>query len=115
MKKVKTKINKSAKAALVLIATLFIICGDLMIQGGQNEVFATTLSDNDIDTTPISTSEFVMVGGDWVTPTAVHGRTVNVVLPVVNMSITNLTNVIVTPVIASDTKEWPFEIQTKGE
>lgn len=70
--------------------------------------------DDTADTTPISTSDFIMVGGDWVTPTAVYGQTVNVVLPVVNMSVTGLTNVIVTPVIASDSKEWPFEIQTSG-
>ncbi|MBQ1172622.1 MAG: hypothetical protein IIX48_08520 [Lachnospiraceae bacterium] len=114
MKKVKRNLNKIAKSLTMLAVTLFVICGAFIIQGEQTEVYATTLSDNDIDTTPVSTSEFIMVGGDWVTPTAVHGRTVNVVLPVVNMSVTNLTNVIVTPVIASDTKEWPFEIQTSG-
>ncbi|MCH5280041.1 MAG: hypothetical protein J1E61_01125 [Lachnospiraceae bacterium] len=64
--------------------------------------------------TPISTNEFIMVGGNWVTPVATYGRTVNVVLPLVNMSTTNLNNVIVTPVIASDTADWPFEIQTSG-
>lgn len=63
---------------------------------------------------PISTSDFVMVGGDWVTPVATYGRYVNVVLPLVNMSTTNLNNVIVTPVIASNTAEWPFEIETSG-
>ncbi len=68
----------------------------------------------DFDTTPISTSNFVMVGGSWVTPTAVYGRTVNVVLPVVNMSTTPLSNVIITPVISTNTGEWPFEIQTSG-
>ena len=118
MKKVKRNLNKIRKSVTMLAIALFVICGAFIIQGGQTDVFATTLSDNDmeddIDTTPISTSDFIMVGGDWVTPTAVHGRTVNVVLPVVNMSVTNLTNVIVTPVIASDTKEWPFEIQTSG-
>ncbi len=63
---------------------------------------------------PTTTNEFIMVGGNWVTPVATYGRTVNVVLPVVNMSTTHLTNVIVTPVIASDTTEWPFEIETSG-
>lgn len=63
---------------------------------------------------PTTTNEFIMVGGDWVTPVATYGRTVNVVLPVVNMSTTHLTNVIVTPVIASNTTEWPFEIETSG-
>ena len=63
---------------------------------------------------PVTTNEFILVGGNWITPVATYGRTVNVVLPVVNMSTTNLTNVIVTPVIASNTTEWPFEIETSG-
>ncbi len=114
MKKIKIYFNKVRRKAVLLMVMLLMACGGFMVQGAQTDVFANTLSGNDIDTTPISTSDFIMVGGDWVTPTAVHGRTVNVVLPVVNMSVTNLTNVIVTPVIASDTKEWPFEIQTSG-
>ena len=68
----------------------------------------------DDEPTPTSTNEFIMVGGNWITPVATYGRTVNVVLPVVNMSTTHLTNVVVTPVIASNTSEWPFEIETSG-
>lgn len=80
---------------------------------GMNDL-GDGVDSSDIDTTPISTNEFIMVGGDWITPTAVYGQNVNVVLPIVNMSVTNLYDVIVTPVIASDSKEWPFEIQTSG-
>lgn len=94
--------------------------------GGSSENPGSTGNDEDTENagnagnigieepTPISTSEFVMVGGDWITPVATYGRTVNVVLPLVNMSTTNLNNVIVTPVIASNTTDWPFEIETSG-
>ena len=63
---------------------------------------------------PTSTSDFVMVGGNWVTPVATYGQVVNVVLPVVNMGGVNLANVTVTPVISNLVSEWPFEIETSG-
>ncbi|MCR5283224.1 MAG: hypothetical protein K6E18_07615 [Lachnospiraceae bacterium] len=66
------------------------------------------------NTTPSSTSDFIMVGGNWVTPTVSYGQSVAVVLPVVNMSQTNLVNVTVTPVISNSVQEWPFELQTSG-
>jgi len=66
-------------------------------------------------TTPTSSSDFIMVGGNWITPTARYGQYVNVVLPVVNMMQgVNLNNVVVTPVVATSTSEWPFEIETSG-
>ena len=79
MKKIKIYFNKVRRKAVLLMVMLLMACGGFMVQGAQTDVFANTLSGNDIDTTPISTSDFIMVGGDWVTPTAVHGRTVNVV------------------------------------
>ena len=63
---------------------------------------------------PSSTSDFVMVGGNWITPVATYGQYVNVVLPVVNMSGVNLGNVTVTPVTSNLVSEWPFEIETSG-
>lgn len=106
-KEVKSTLNK----ALALVAAM-LIC---LLAAGKN-VSAATVSDNGMDEepAPVSASDFIMVGGNWVTPTAVYGRTVNVVLPIVNMSNRHLTNVIVTPVIASNTTEWPFEIETSG-
>lgn len=96
----------------VLLGTAVLSMTFMLMAAGSTPVCAETVSDN--DPVPTTTNEFIMVGGNWVTPTAVYGRTVNVVLPVVNMSNTNLTNVIVTPVISSDTGEWPFEIETSG-
>lgn len=64
---------------------------------------------------PTSSSDLIMVGGNWVTPTARYGQYVSVVLPIVNMMQgINLTNVIVTPIVATNTSEWPFEIETSG-
>lgn len=66
------------------------------------------------DTTPTTTNNNIMVGGNWVTPVANAGQQVNVVLPVVNMGRTRVKNVVVTPVISEDAAKWPFEIETSN-
>ena len=68
-------------------------------------------NDAPVDTTPRSSNSNIMVGGNWVTPVANAGSHVNVVLPVVNMGKDMVRDAVVTPVIASDSKEWPFEIE----
>lgn len=86
---------------------------DAMLSGedGAND----SSSDTETSTAPTSSSDLIMVGGNWVTPTAYYGRPVNVVLPIVNMMKgINLANVIVTPVTEIATTEWPFEIETSG-
>ena len=66
------------------------------------------------DTTPTTTNNNIMVGGNWVTPVANAGQHVNVVLPVVNMGRNRVKNVVVTPVISEDAAKWPFEIETSN-
>ncbi len=61
-----------------------------------------------------STNPFILPGNTWVAPVAKHGEDVIVVLPIVNMFKYNLQDVIVTPVLASKTDEWPFEIISTG-
>ena len=87
----------SAKAAI-----------DALVAGDDNN------GQDDASVNPSSTSDFVMVGGDWVTPVATYGQNVNIVLPVVNMGSVNLANISVTPVISNSVTEWPFEIETSG-
>lgn len=70
--------------------------------------------DSDEKTTPSSTSDFVMVGGNWMTPNVAYGQYVDIVLPVVNMGVANLNNVTVTPVISNTVNEWPFVVETSG-
>lgn len=48
---------------------------------------------------------------NWGTPTATHGQTVNIVLPLVNLGTDNLTNIIVSPELSTSADEFPFEIQ----
>lgn len=76
---------------------------------------SATPDDSDTpDTTPTTTNNNIMVGGNWVTPVANAGQQVNVVLPVVNMGRTRVKNVVVTPVISEDAAKWPFEIETSN-
>lgn len=70
-------------------------------------------SGNEEDTT-VTPDHFLMVGGDWVTPVANAGQSVNIVLPVVNMGKTMVTNAVVTPVLSTDTATWPFEITSSN-
>ena len=66
------------------------------------------------DPQPSTTNSNIMIGGNWVTPTANAGQYVNVVLPVVNMGRTWVDHVVVTPQISQDAATWPFEIETSN-
>ncbi len=72
-------------------------------------------SDDDEDeeeeeTVVVNADHFLMVGGNWVTPVANAGQSVSIVLPVVNMGKTDVSNAVVTPVLSTDSTVWPFEI-----
>ncbi len=58
-----------------------------------------------------STSEYIGLYSNWEVPTAVYGKTCQVVLPVINYCEEYLSEVVVTPVISVDSKVWPFEIE----
>lgn len=70
-------------------------------------------------TAPDTTSGQTEAGSDvnislldnWGTPVATYGQTVNIVLPLVNLGTDNLTNIIVTPELSTNTEEFPFEIE----
>ncbi|MCD8097408.1 MAG: hypothetical protein LUE31_05100 [Lachnospiraceae bacterium] len=72
-------------------------------------------SDDDEDeeeeeTVVVNADHFLMVGGNWVTPVANAGQSVSIVLPVINMGKTDVSNAVVTPVLSTDSTVWPFEI-----
>lgn len=56
-------------------------------------------------------TDYVQVGGNWVTPVATYSQRVNVVLPIVNMAKEDAADVIVTPVLDTDPENWPFDIE----
>lgn len=66
--------------------------------------------DDDEDDPVVNPDHFLMVGGSWVTPLANAGQDVSIVLPVVNMGKTMVTDAVVTPVLSTETTSWPFEI-----
>ncbi len=66
--------------------------------------------DEEEEEVPVNADHFLMVGGSWVTPVATAGEQVSIVLPVVNMGKTMVTDAVVTPVLSTDTTAWPFEI-----
>lgn len=70
--------------------------------------------EDDDDPAPVSADHLLMVGGNWVTPVANAGQAVSIVLPVVNMGKTMVTDAVVTPVLSTDTTSWPFEITSSN-
>ncbi len=84
-----------------------------------NEVLNPPADDNtdeeeEEEPAPANADHFLMVGGNWVTPVANAGQTVSIVLPVVNMGKTMVTDAVVTPVLSTDTAVWPFEITSSS-
>ncbi len=63
---------------------------------------------------PANADHYLMVGGSWVTPVAAAGKEVSIVLPVVNMGKTMVTDAVVTPVLSTDATVWPFEITSSN-
>ncbi|MBS6396907.1 MAG: hypothetical protein KH452_07120 [Clostridiales bacterium] len=70
--------------------------------------------DDEEEEVPVNADHFLMVGGSWVTPVANAGQEVSIVLPVVNMGKTMVTDAVVTPVLSTDTTAWPFEITSSN-
>lgn len=57
-----------------------------------------------------ASSNYIKPGNYWFTPTVKHGEYVTITLPIVNMTPYNIKDVIITPIISGDKKNWPFEI-----
>lgn len=70
--------------------------------------------DEEEEDPPVNPDHYLMVGGSWVTPVANAGEAVSIVLPVVNMGKTMVTDAVVTPVLSTETGEWPFEITSSN-
>lgn len=71
--------------------------------------------DEEDEPDPVVTPDhLLMVGGSWVTPVADAGEAVSIVLPVVNMGKTMVTDAVVTPALSTDTASWPFEITSSN-
>lgn len=63
---------------------------------------------------PSNASDFLALADNFSTPVANHGKTVNVVLPVINLSEATLSDIVVTPIVDASVSKWPFELETAG-
>lgn len=61
-----------------------------------------------------STSEFLIVGDCVPTPTASYGQKVHVILPIYNMGLETVTNLVITPTVSTKAEDWPFRLDTVG-
>lgn len=61
-----------------------------------------------------STSEFLIVGDCVPTPTASYGQKVHLILPIYNMGVETVTNLVITPTVSTKAEEWPFRLDTVG-
>lgn len=66
------------------------------------------------DTTTNTINSKIMLCDNWEIPTVTYGQQVNIVLPLVNMDKTNVTDVIISPVVSTETASFPFEIEKTG-
>jgi len=112
-----TKLNDKITKAMAQIETMDTITGvnDYVTKtkADMDKIVNPPKDDDDDDeddTTTTTADHFLMVGGSWVTPVCNAGQAVSIVLPVVNMGKTNVTDAVVTPVLSTDTATWPFEI-----
>lgn len=112
------KIEDIAKQYMLLLDDSSKISSDMIEECVEEakEKMDAVLQEKTVDepAAPSSTSDFIMVGGNWMTPSVTYGQPVDIVLPVVNMGMTNLSNVTVTPVISNSVNEWPFVVETSG-
>lgn len=68
----------------------------------------------DIDNGVSSTSEFLIVGDCVPTPTARYGQSVHLILPIYNLGVETVTNLVITPTVSTKVEEWPFRLDTVG-
>lgn len=63
---------------------------------------------------PSSTSDFLTLADTYLTPSVKYGQAVTIVLPVINYSPTELSDVMVRAKVSNLVSEWPFEPTSAG-
>ena len=104
-----------------IIAFAFIvgfICAALLTE--PTDAYADTTSDNSTSSTTTtshtdysgaySSSNYIKTGNYWFTPSGKHGELVTITLPIVNMTPYTIKDVVISPIISGNKKDWPFEI-----
>lgn len=83
------------------------------VSGEKEDTEDTSTKDSE-ENTVSSTSEFLIVGDCVPTPTASYGQKVHIILPIYNMGVETVTNLVITPTVSTKAEEWPFRLDTVG-
>lgn len=70
--------------------------------------------DSGDDTESANINSKIMLCDNWQIPKVTYGQKVNIVLPLVNMDDYTITDIIIAPVISTETASFPFEIEKTG-
>lgn len=74
------------------------------------EVVQETPTESETETVNVN-SNIIVGGKEYDTTTANAGQQCEIAVPLVNLGDTNVTNVVITPVLSSDVTAWPFDIE----
>ena len=78
----------------------------------EPEVPATPSEPEEEEEEKIEVNSNIIIGGkEYDTTTANAGQHCEIAVPLVNLGETNVTNVVITPVLSSDVTVWPFDIE----
>lgn len=82
-------------------------------QGGEQKADTTQSGEQKTETTeqtPGVNSNVIIGGKEYDTAVANAGEECTIAVPLVNLGDTDVTNVVITPVLSEDAQSWPFEI-----
>ena len=112
-----SKVISFAFAAVFASAAFMTGTTDIYATTSDNSSSGTTSSTSTSTTTPnkdytgaYSSSNYIKPGNYWFTPSAKYGELVTVTLPIVNMTPYTIKDVVITPIVSGNRKDWPFEI-----
>ena len=106
------KLNDTFYSAVYYIANTEMSVSELWAYVGEMKAKLDAVVPDVSVTKP--TTEFLQVGTNWETPSVSYGQQVSIVLPIINLGSEELTDLVVSPVVSNDVKEWPFEPDTTG-
>lgn len=101
----KEKMEKIFSSAIYYIANTDMTIDELnaYVSGVKGDLEAAAA-----ETVSATTSEFLRVADNWITPTVSYGQTVSIVLPIMNFGTDELTDLIIEPQVSPIVSEWPF-------
>ncbi len=75
-----------------------------------NSTSSTSTTANKDYTGAYSSSDYIKPGNYWFTPSGKYGELVTITLPIVNMTPYTIKDVVISPIVSGNKKDWPFEI-----